>query len=522
VGFRGFDITVTENQQSGLRSESRDAAWSNRILILAVAGILFLTLYPFRFDFHTPSGIPSPFLLGRSLKISGFYNAFLNILLFTPLGFGLAEKLSERGKSRRFTFVAVLIAGALFSYGIEFLQIYIPERDSGWEDVVTNSTGSVVGFLLFEGLGRTLLPILFACERALTAVLSGWRVALLLLLYFGFWFAASIHLQRESGLSNWNPDSLLVIGNDAAGKNAWTGQIRLVQIGDRAMSNDQVKRVLAAESVNITVPGLRASFDLSSATPLHDQLNFLPNLVWTPRIPAHLETNSLVLDGSTWLSSSVNVADLIQDLRRSNQFTIRIVCTPGTTNGVDARILSVSQPSGLVDLTVRQEGTALLFWFRNGISVRRSLLAWRVPDVFRMGEVRDVLYSYDGSNLSLYIDGELQPARYKLGPAAALAVFLRRVKPNELSGYHDIYYALVFFLGGVLLGMVARRLARNKLAGYLILGMVTLAVPLFLELVLVRVSGRWFSFANVLLSIGLLIAGAVWINADRRSIQSAV
>jgi hypothetical protein len=70
--------------------------------------------------------------------------------------------------------------------------------------------------------------------------------------------------------------------------------------------------------------------------------------------------------------------------------------------------------------------------------------------------------------------------------------------------------------------MVARRLARNKLAGYLILGMVTLAVPLFLELVLARVSGRWFSFANVLLSIGLLIAGAVWINADRRSIQSAV
>ena len=281
------------------------------------------------------------------MKISGFYNVFLNILLFTPFGFGLAEKLREGGKSRRFTLAIALIVGALFSYGIEFLQIYIPERDSGWEDVVTNSTGSVVGFLLFEGLGRTVLPILSACERALTAVLSGWRVALVLLLYFGFWFAASIHLQRESGLSNWNPDSLLVIGNDAAGKNAWTGQIRLVQIGDRAISNDQVKRVLAAESVNITVPGLRASFDLSSATPLHDQLHFLPNLVWTPRIPAHLETNSLVLDGSTWLSSSVNVADLIQDLRRSNQFTIRIVCTPGTTNGVDARILSVSQPSGL-------------------------------------------------------------------------------------------------------------------------------------------------------------------------------
>jgi VanZ like family len=512
---------VIENQHFSPRSEVRNAAWSNRILILAVAGILFLTLYPFRFDFHTPPGMVSPFLLGKGFKVSGLFDAFLNVLLFAPFGFGLAEKLRERGKSRRLTFVIAIVAGALFSYTIEFLQIYIPDRDSGWEDVVTNSTGSILGLLLFEGLGRTVLPILSACERALTAVLSGWRVTLVLLFYFGFWFAASIHLQRESRLSNWNPDSLLVIGNDAAGKNAWTGQIRLVQIGDRAISNDQVEKVLAAESLNTTVPGLRASFDLSSLTPLHDQLNFLPDLVWTPRIPAHLETNSLVLDGSSWLSSSVNVADLIQDLRRSNQFTIRIVCTPGTTNGVDARILSVSPPSGLADLTMRQEGTTLVFWFRNGISVRRSLLAWRVPDVLRMGQVRDVLYSYDGSNLSLYIDGKLQPVRYKLGPGAALAAFLLRVRPNELNGYNDIYYALVFFFGGVLLGTVARQLPRNKLAGYVILGVVTLAVPLFLELVLVRASGHRFSLANVALSVGFLIAGALWLNADRGSIRSA-
>ena len=512
---------MIENQHFSPNSEVRDAAWSNRILILAVAGILFLTLYPFRFDFHTPIGMASPFFLGKGFKVSGLLDAFLNTLLFAPFGFGLAEKLRERGESRRFTFVIALIAGALFSYTIEFLQIYIPDRDSGWEDVVTNSTGSILGLLLFETLGGTVLPVLSSCERALTQILSGWRAALVFLLYFGLWFVASIHLQRETRLSNWNPDSLLVVGNDASGKGAWTGKIHLVQIGDRAISNDEAKRVLAAEGADITVPGLRASFDLSSSTPLHDQLNFLPDLGWTPRVPANLETKPLVLDGSSWLSSKIKVRELIQDLRRSNQFTIRIVCTPGTTNGADARILSVSQPSGLANLTMRQEGTTLVFWFRNGISFRRSLLAWRVPDVLRMGEVRDVLYSYDGSNLSLYIDGKLQPAHYKLGPGAALAVFLRRVRPNELNGYNDIYYALVFFFGGVLLGTVARRLPRNELAGYVILGMVTLAVPLFLELVLVRVSGRWFSLANVLLSIGLLIAGALWINADRRSIRRA-
>ena len=510
---------MIENQHFSPSSEGRDSAWSNRILILAIAGILFLTLYPFRFDFHAPARMVSPFLLGKGFKVHGLSDAFLNVLLFTPFGFGLAQKLRERGRSRRFTFVVVLIAGALFSYTIEFLQIYIPERDSGWEDVVTNSTGSILGFLFFESLGGTTLPILSACERALTESLLGWRAALLFLLYFCLWFVASVHLQRETRLSNWNPDSLLVIGNDAGGKSAWNGQIRQVQIGDRAISNDPAKRVLAAEGVVTTVPGLRASFDFSLSTPLHDQLNLLSDLVWTPRIPEQPETNPLMLDGSSWLSSGVNVADLVQDLRRSNQFTVRVVCTPSRTSGVDARILSISQPSGFADLTVRQDGTSLVLWFRNGISVKRSLLAWHVPDVFKVAETRDILYSYDGSNLSLYIDGKLQPSRYTLGPGAALVVFLRRVRPNELSGYAYVYYALVFFPGGALLGIAARSMA-NKRAVYVTVGVVTIIIPLLLELVLNRISGRSISPANVALSIALVVGGALWVNADRRSNQN--
>lgn len=94
-----------ENQQFRPRSEALEAAWSNRILSLAIAGVLFLTLYPFRFDFHTPVGMASPFLLGKGVKSSGFYDAFLNALLFTPFGFSLAEKLREHGRSRSYALV---------------------------------------------------------------------------------------------------------------------------------------------------------------------------------------------------------------------------------------------------------------------------------------------------------------------------------------------------------------------------------------------------------------------------------
>src|SRR5277367_4800468 len=135
--FRGIlSTSAMQNQQLAVSSKALSRGWSNRILILATAGILFLTLYPFRFDFHlaSPSGT-SPLFLGKSVKPAGFLDAFLNVLLFVPFGFGLAERLRKSGKSFAATLALALAAGALFSYTIELLQYYIPKRDSGWEDV---------------------------------------------------------------------------------------------------------------------------------------------------------------------------------------------------------------------------------------------------------------------------------------------------------------------------------------------------------------------------------------------------
>ncbi len=513
-----------ENQQVSPAAGVFSDSWANRVLILAVAGILFLTLYPFRIDLHTPEGIRYPFLLGKSLKTAGFYDAFLNVLLFTPFGFGLAEKLRERGKSQRFAFLAVLIAGACFSYSIEFLQIYIPERDSGWEDVFTNSSGAVVGFLLFEAFGATLLPILSAWERALGAFLSGWRAAVALLLYFGLWFAASIPMQRESRLSNWNPDALLTIGNDASGKNPWAGRIRLLQIWDHPLSSDEAGRISAAALPDEANPGPLVSYDFSTSAGLQGGLNLSTALVWTPKPPAHpdSDTDSLVLDGSSWLSSQAAIPQAIQRLRKSNQFALRIICSPAKANGPDARILSISQPSGMADLNVRQEGPALVFWFRNSISAKKSQLASHVPELFKTSKSHNILYSYDGSNLSLYLDGKPQLIRYELGPGATLATFVHhRVKTAELAGYNYIYCALVFFPAGALLGIAARQASRNWFARYGTFALVLLTIPVLLEFLLVAVSGRALSLAALPLSISLMIAGMLWINADRQSERGA-
>jgi hypothetical protein len=144
------------------------------------------------------------------------------------------------------------------------------------------------------------------------------------------------------------------------------------------------------------------------------------------------------------------------------------------------------------------------------------LLAWYVPNVFATPQRRDILYSYDGSNLSLFIDGKRESHVYRLGPGTGLARMLRRVKPVELDGYADIYYAAVFSPAGVLLGIAARRLSARNIAGWSSLVFGLLAPPWLLEHLLISESGRFFSLQYVLLSLVLLCGSALWINADRR------
>ena len=46
------------------------------------------------------------------------------------------------------------------------------------------------------------------------------------------------------------------------------------------------------------------------------------------------------------------------------------------------------------------------------------MLAWRVRSVFAPGQARDILISYDGSNVSLYMDGKKEARVYHLSPGA--------------------------------------------------------------------------------------------------------
>jgi len=70
-----------------------------------------------------------------------------NIVGFIPLGFALCCYFSMRGKTSHPMLLAIIL-GALTSLGIEILQGFLPHRESGMTDILTNTLGTVIGAYL--------------------------------------------------------------------------------------------------------------------------------------------------------------------------------------------------------------------------------------------------------------------------------------------------------------------------------------------------------------------------------------
>ncbi len=492
------------------------AEWSNRILILSLLGIAYLTLFPFRFDF-TPTTVfhRYPFLLMTSVKRVQYLDFFLNVLLFVPYGFGLSAQACKRGSIRWNSLLLALAGGALLSYSVELLQFYIPERDSGWEDVFSNSLGSVTGFFLFQFCGGAILSGLSRCEDLFERWISPRRTAMLLAAYFLMCFCISIPLQNQTRLSNWDPQCSLFVGNDASGQFPWKGRVLLLQIWNRALPEKTIRQMAEQKSAIAASMGLLTSYDFTISPPYRDKNNFLPELVPTSGAAQSANAQETEFDGRTWLRTPLPVENLTQEIKKSNEFTFHIVCIPAEIDGATGRIVSLSQSDDNINFHLRQYGDDLVLWFRNPLSETRSGLAWEIPDAFEAGKLRDIVASYDGSDAFLYLDGQSVPQTYRLSPGASLRHTLFFIQTPDLQGYVFVFETMLFLPAGLLIGMAARKWATQKISASLILPLCIIIPAVLLEVLLHEISGRRIWPENVLLSLAFGFAGALLINADQ-------
>jgi len=349
-------------------------------------------------------------------------------------------------------------------------------------------------------------------------------VVLILALYFVLWFTISVPLQRQTRLSNWQPDSLLVVGNAISGqsRSGWRGEVYQLELWDHALP-DQFARSLTSEgAVDLVGPAALAEYDFSASPSFQDQRHFLPDLAGAPQTPTLNGAKAVVLDGESWLASRGSVSALVNDFQTTQQFAIRVRCKPAEVAGMDCRIVSIVQASGSVNLEVWQEGAKLVFWFRTPLTGKRSSMAWRIPNIFAIDQARDILVSYDGSELFLYVDGKKDRWAYQLGPGVVLAQFVRRFRASESQRYQYIFYALVFFPAGCIVGFAWRKVAARPIPRSLLMALGILLPSLLFEIILVLWGGQVMSLGNIALWVLIALAGSLWINADGGALKGSL
>jgi VanZ family protein len=72
-----------------------------------------------------------------------------NVAGFMPLGFLLGAYFSGKAKWPKMI-LQVMLCGGLLSFVIEVLQAYIPERNSGTTDILTNTAGAILGAMIWK------------------------------------------------------------------------------------------------------------------------------------------------------------------------------------------------------------------------------------------------------------------------------------------------------------------------------------------------------------------------------------
>lgn len=149
------------------------------LLILTVlAGIIYLTLYPFAFIEVAVDPLRWMPLSSRGLQL----DALLNLYFFLPIGLLLGIRFRRAG-----ALLPCLLGLALLSLSIEYGQAYIPGRISSLNDVLLNTLGGAIGLLVAQlpVFDRPLLvswPASLRQHNGLWVLLLAWMAGL----YFPF------------------------------------------------------------------------------------------------------------------------------------------------------------------------------------------------------------------------------------------------------------------------------------------------------------------------------------------------
>jgi VanZ family protein len=425
-----------------------------------------------------------PFLgRGRSDNL----DVYVNTLLFLPLGFSLAGFFAakDRGVGIRSLVMALALVGGL-SYIIEVAQVFLPRRFPSLFDVIANSAGGVLGFLIFH---------LWMMQN----------IRLSLAVYIFLAFLGSILLQRSTTLRIWSTDFPLVIGNEQTRNRPWRGYISRLYIADRALAEEEVNQLRPDGNLSAVLnDSLIASYRFAGfAEKYQDDTGRLPDLVWKGSEVNFQQPESTFLSPDHWLQTAGAASPLAESIKKTSHFTLGVIVATGDyAQKGPARIVSFAPGVNVRNFTLGQQQRDLVFRLRTPIT-DGSTVELTAPEVFGTKALQHIVATYDGSHLVLYINGKRHSASLELGPGAALCSLFSNSQIVAGKFCKWAYYLSIFIPVGLLLSLSICFSRKQFAKNIIVLGGGVVASTLALESLLVSVSGRPMVKENLLLSMTL-------------------
>lgn len=503
-------------------SDPAPRAWANRIIGSAIFIILMATLSPFEFTAEgvTLKGAIKEFFAHPS-DLSDLVG---NVLLFMPLGFGIALRAQSQGMKLRTGLAVATILSPLLSFGVELSQVFLPSRSPSWIDISTNTTGGFCGALSYillttisarHNATTTASNQLQSFERKVKRLLTIQNLAVALITWVLMTGLVALALQQAAQLSNWNSEFPLLLGNEKTGDRPWSGTISKVEISDRALSQSEIAQVLQTKG-SLPQAGLVTAYDLTgsasrnSLSAFKDRTGQLSDLVAQGNL-IPVSSAGVSVSDQHWFSTAEPASVLSERLQNSSEFTIStIAATSDLDQTGPARILSLSADPAHRNFTLGQQHNQLVFRLRTPITGENGVYtALFVPDIFRDFKSHHFLLTYYHHILRLYVDKLQNSYSLELTPEITLFRYLfpfegRILQLTNFSiSVHKLMFYTVFFapLGCILAFISARFKQHLQFDILLILGGICL--PAFLLEPIIHT--EQLRLENISLSIGIAL-----------------
>ena len=488
------------------------------LLTLSFLAIVFCTLFPF--NFTVPHGMTlrqaaAPFNYWDLYDPSNLMDTPNNVVLFIPFGFSLA--CLARTRHIR-TFRTILLAGlisCIYSCTIEFLQQWLPLRDSSLADILSNTTGGMVGAAVFLLIG---MPVLRFSALLLTRILRRFSLLIATILFLFLLACVLRGLLRmrhiNENLASWNMTFPLVVGNVPQADRGWKGTVSSIEIASQAVSPAQITAAYASHDLrDILGASVLASYRINGSARVVDLTHQSPDLIWDGPDVAQETANSPTFAGGDFLISASPLSRASHTIREKSAFTVRCRFQSDLPSQSPwlGRIVAIASDSMHCNLAIVQENFDLVIQLATPLTgANGNNPAWKIDDFFVQPGPHDLIVTYDDPVLRVYADNPRQ-----LGAASVptdfggVTRYLARSMTLPFYGFLPELYRGAFFLIsfaplGLILAVVAAntRLAPKWRNLAVAIGLITPALAV--QFVLVVICRRSFRTDNLLMGLAAM------------------